>query len=140
MLGLLIMSADVIAGRIDLDGRFFAVLVYDCLVALLAFASLFFDPEDLIAASFILNGGLDRFRQVLHLDLRFLMFRLRRHAKGESSADYSCCNKVLRFHGYSYLTMVRPNLMKFYSVNAAVPAVKRRNLRARRDFRLCETP
>jgi hypothetical protein len=44
------------------------------------------------------------------------VFSLRRHAKGEAGADYSCCNKVLRFHGYSYLTVVRPNLLKFYSL------------------------
>jgi hypothetical protein len=41
------------------------------------------------------------------------MFRLGRHAKGEAGADYSCCNKVSRFHGYSYLTVVRPNLLNF---------------------------
>jgi len=52
------------------------------------------------------------------------MFRLRCHAKGENSADYSSSNKVLRFHGYSYLTVVRPNLLKFYSdLFAAAPAV-----------------
>jgi hypothetical protein len=44
------------------------------------------------------------------------VFSLRRHAKGEAGADYSCCNKVLRFHGHSYLTVVRPNLLKFYSL------------------------
>jgi hypothetical protein len=100
VLGLLIMSAEVLAARIDLDGRFLAVFVYDCLVTLLAFASFFFDPKDLIVASFIFNGGLDRRRQVLHLDLGFFMIRLGRHAKGEAGADYSCCNEVLRFHGY----------------------------------------
>src|SRR6266550_1549086 len=125
VLGLLIMGAEVFAARIDLDGRFLAVLVYDCLVRLLAFASFFFDPKDLITASFILNGGLNSRRQVLHLDLCFFVFRLCRHAKGEAGADYSCCNKVLRFHGYPYLTVVRPNLLKFYSLMfRVVPILK----------------
>src|SRR5690242_20632592 len=116
VLGLLVMSTEIFSSRIDLNRRFLAVLVYDCLVTFLAFASFFFDSKDLIAASFVLDGGLDRRRQILHLDLRFFMFRLRRHAKGEASADYSCCNKVLRFHGYSYLTVVRLNLLKFCSL------------------------
>ena len=81
------MSAEVLSARIDLDGRFLTVFVYDCLVTFLAFASFFFDPKDLIVVSFILNSGLDRRRQVLHLDLRFLVMRRGRHAKGEASAD-----------------------------------------------------
>jgi hypothetical protein len=49
------------------------------------------------------------------------MFRLRRHAKGEGGADYSCCNKVLRFHDYSYLTPFGLDLLKFYSTGAWPP-------------------
>ena len=108
------MSADVLAGCIDSDGRFLAVLVYDCFVTLLAFASFFFDAKDLIAASFIPNGGLDRRRHVLHLDLRFFVMRLGRRAKGKASADYSCCDKVLRFHGFSIFDPLGAEFLQFF--------------------------
>src|SRR5438477_1282376 len=70
------MSTEIFSSGIDLDGRFLSVFVYDCLVTFPAFASFFFDPKDLIVTSFILKGGLNRRRQVLHLDLRFFVMRL----------------------------------------------------------------
>ena len=112
--GFLIVSTEIFSGGIDPDGRFLAVFVYDCLETFLAFARFFFNPKDWIVSSLIFNGGLDCRRQVLHFDRRFLVIALGRHAKGEANADYSCCNKVLRFRGYSCLTLVRRNLLKFY--------------------------
>jgi hypothetical protein len=92
VLGLLVVSPEILAARIDLDGRFLTVLVHNGLVTFLPLTSLFFDPKDLIASSFLLNGGLHRRWHVLHLDLRFLMFGLSRHPKREASADYPRCN------------------------------------------------
>src|SRR5438128_3084659 len=92
VLGFLIMGAEVFSLGVDLDGYFLPILAHDCIVAFLAFASFFFDSKDLIVASLLLDGGLRRLRQILHLDLRFFMRRLRHHPKGEASADDSCCN------------------------------------------------
>jgi hypothetical protein len=92
LLGFFIMSAEEFAIGIDLDGCFFAILVHDRLVAFLPFASFFLDSKDLIVPSLFLDGSLGRLRQILHLDLRFLMRRLRNHPKGEASADNSYGN------------------------------------------------
>ncbi len=133
VLGFFIVSAEVLAGRIDSNRRFLAILAYDRLITLLVFASLFFDPKDLIAAGLILNGGLDRCRQVLHFDLRFFVFRLCRHAEGEGSADYSCCNKVLRFHGYSFFDPLGAEFLQFFFLCAAdTPAPTTRDDRLNR--------
>ena len=92
VLGFLIMSAEVFPASINKDARFLAILVHDCFVAFLALASFFFDSKDLIVTGLVLDGGLGRFRHILHLDLRFFMRRLRHHSKGEASADDSCDN------------------------------------------------
>jgi hypothetical protein len=57
--GFLIVSTEIFSGRIDPDGRFLAVFVYDCLVTFRAFARFFFNPTDWIVSSLIFNGGLD---------------------------------------------------------------------------------
>ena len=92
LLGFFIMSAEVFSLAIDLDGCFLAILAHDRVVDFLALASFFFDSKDLIVASLLLDGGLGRLRQILHLDLRFFMRRLRHYPEGEASADDSCCN------------------------------------------------
>jgi hypothetical protein len=92
VLGFLIMSTEVFAIGIDLDGCFLAILAHDCFEEFLALASFFFDSKDLIVPSLFLDGSLGRLRQILHLDLRFFMRRLRHHPKGEASADDSYGN------------------------------------------------
>src|SRR5438132_11135727 len=81
LLSFLIMSAEVFSLAVDLDGCFLAILAHDRFVDFLALASFFFDSKDLIVASLVLDGGLGRLWQILHLDLRFFV-RLRHHPKG----------------------------------------------------------
>src|SRR5438046_3034154 len=122
VLGFLIVSAKVFAIGIDLDGCFLAILAHDCVVAFLALASFFFDSKDLIATGLVLDGGLGRFRHILHLDLRFFMRRLRHHSKGEASADDSCGNYVPRFHVIYSLTPFRLDSLNLYSTDASLPS------------------
>jgi hypothetical protein len=77
----------------------------------------FFDSKDLIATGLVLDGGLSRFRHILHLDLRFFMRRLRHHSKGEASADDSCCNQFPGFHVIFSLTPFRLDSLNLYSVD-----------------------
>src|SRR5260370_20101524 len=112
--GFLIMSAEVFSAAINKETRFLAILVHDCFVAFLALASFFLDAKDLIATSLFLNGGLGRFRHILHLDLRFFMRRLRHHSKGEASADDSCCNQFPGFHVIFSLTTFGLDSLNLY--------------------------
>src|SRR6266404_2675933 len=118
LLGFLIMSAQIFSAAIDKDARFLAILVHDCYVAFLALASFFFDSKDLIVTGLVLDGGLGRFRHILHLDLRFFMRRLRHHSKGEASADDSCCNQFPGFHVIFCLIPFRLDSLNLYSVDA----------------------
>src|SRR5438309_657359 len=118
LLGLLIMSAEIFSAAINKDARFLAILVHDCFVAFLALASFFFDSKDLIATGLVLDGGLVRFRHILHLDLRFFVRRLRHHSKGEASADDSCCNQFPGFHVIFSLTPFRLDSLNLYSADA----------------------
>jgi hypothetical protein len=126
VLGFLIMSAEVFSAAINKETRFLAILVHDCFVAFLALASFFFDSKDLIATGLLLDGGLGRFRHILHLDLRFFMRRLRHHSKGEASADDSCCNQFPGFHVIFSLTPFRLDLFGGYF--AAISAIKAQQL------------
>src|SRR5439155_2708818 len=118
VLGFLIMSAEIFSAAINKDARFLAILVHDCFVAFLALANFFFDSKDLIATGLVLDGGLGRFRHILHLDLRFFVRRLRHHSKGEASADDSCCNQFPGFHVIFSLTPFRLDSLNLYSADA----------------------
>lgn len=98
VLSFLIVSAKIFSLTINEDGCFLSILTHDRFVALLAFASFFFDPKNLIVAGLFLHRGLGGLGHILHFDLRFLVRRLCQCTKGEAGADNSRCNQVPCFH------------------------------------------
>jgi|HubBroStandDraft_3_1064219.scaffolds.fasta_scaffold580167_2 hypothetical protein len=85
------MSAHELAVGIHPDRHFFPVLVYDRVIAFLAFASILCDAKNLIVPSFFLDSGLRREWQVLHV-YGSLFLRQRGRSENEASTDRYCGN------------------------------------------------